>query len=163
MQRHGDVLAYYTQSDFMSHMYWAGFWHRNLYFAHVEKFIMYGKAMAFNDVELADRILQTDSPYQCKELGKQTKGFTQEVWDQWSGKIALVGNREKYRQNPELREMLMETHPLILAEASFNRVWGSGFAKEDPRNGTPALWPGRNQAGNTLMQVRQEAIAGALV
>jgi ribA/ribD-fused uncharacterized protein len=158
MQQHGNVLAYYRETDFMSHMYRCEFWHRDILFRHVEGFIMYGKAMTFQDNETAQRILNTDSPYECKNLGKGVKGFSQEIWHQWSGKIALIGNREKYRQNRSLGQMLVQTDPFILAEGSWNRIWGAGYAKEDPRIGEPASWPGQNQAGNCLMQVRRELI-----
>lgn len=163
MQQHGNVLAYYRETDFMSHMYQCDFWHRNILFNHVEKFIMYGKAMSCNDEETAQRILNTNSPYECKNLGRTVRGFDPEVWQQqWAGKVALAGNREKYRQNPALARLMVQTDPLILAEGSWNKVWGAGFAKDDPRIGQVALWPGQNLAGNTLMQVRRELIAGLL-
>lgn len=162
MQQHGNVLAYYRETDFMSHMYRCEFWHRNILFNHVEKFIMYGKAMACHDEATAQRIINTDSPYECKNLGKTIVGFDQEVWDQWSAKVALAGNREKYRQNPALARLLIQTDPLILAEGSWNRTWGAGFAKDDPRIGQIQLWPGKNQAGNGLMQVRRELMTGQL-
>ncbi len=163
MEQHGNVLAYYRETDFMSHMYRAGFWYRDLFFEHVEKFIMFSKAKAFLDEDTAQQILLTDNPYTCKGLGKNTKGFVQATWDGWSPKVALVGNREKYRQNPPLAQLLVQTHPFILAEGSYNRRWGAGFAKEDPRIGDSANWPGKNIAGTSLMQVRQELMNGQLL
>lgn len=161
MQQHGNVLAYYRETDFMSHMYRCEFYYRDQLFNHVEKFIMYGKAMAFQDEATAQKILETNSPYECKRFGKEVQGFDRTVWEtRWAAKIVYVGNREKYRQNRGLGDMLKQTDPLILAEGSWNKFWGTGFAKDDPRIGEVHKWPGANLAGNTLMQVRRELIAG---
>lgn len=161
MQQHGNVLAYYRETDFMSHMYRCEFYHRGIRFNHVEKFIMYGKAMAFADQALADKILDTNSPYECKALGKTVAGFDQQTWEEvWAPKIAYVGNREKYQQNQGLADLLKQTDPLILAEGSWNKVWAAGFAKDDPRIGEVNLWPGKNLAGNTLMRIRKELLSG---
>lgn len=162
MQQHGNVLAYFNHTDFPSHMYPAGFWYRGIFFEQVEKFIMFSKAKTFNDEESAQEILLTDNPYLCKSIGKKTRGFRQDVWDQWSSKIALVGNREKYRQNPPLATLLVQSHPFVLAEASWNRKWGAGFAKGDARIGDTSLWTGQNLGGNTVMQVRTELMNGQL-
>jgi ribA/ribD-fused uncharacterized protein len=161
MQQHGNVLAYYRETDFMSHMYRCEFYYRDILFNHVEKFIMYGKAMAFHDSDTAQKIIDNDSPYECKTLGKAVKGFDQGIWQsQWAPRVAYVGNREKYRQNPNLADLLKQTEALILAEGSWNKVWGAGFAKDDPRIGEVHLWPGANLAGNTLMRVRKELLTG---
>lgn len=162
MQQHGNVLAYFNHTDFPSHMHPGGFWYRELFFEHVEKFIMFSKAKTFHDEETAQEVLLTENPYQCKAIGKKTKGFRQDVWDQWSSRIALVGNREKYRQNPPLAQLLVQSHPFILAEASWNKKWGAGYAKDDPRIGQQQLWTGANLAGSIVMQVRDELMSGAL-
>jgi ribA/ribD-fused uncharacterized protein len=159
MQRHGDVLAYYGETEIMSHMYRCEFWHRDILFNHVEKFMMYGKAMLFNDVAKAQEILNSDSPYDCKKLGREVAGFDDAIWKQWDNQIVLRGNREKYTQNPGLAQFLVSTGDLILAEGSFDKNWGTGLAKEDPRNADQQQWPGQNRAGIIQMQVRQELIA----
>jgi ribA/ribD-fused uncharacterized protein len=162
MQQHGSVLAYLSHTDFPSHMYSSGFYFRDLYFDSVEKFIMFSKAKLFHDEGSAQLILNAENGYQCKELGKNVVGFNQAVWDEWSPKVALVGNREKYKQNPGLAQLLVQTSPLILAEGSWNKRWGAGYAKDDPRIGNVAQWPGQNLGGNTVMVVRTELMNGTL-
>jgi ribA/ribD-fused uncharacterized protein len=162
MNQHGSVLAYLGHTDFPSHMYRSEFWYRDVFFDSVEKFIMFGKAKLFNDEATAQAILNASNGYQCKEIGKGVMGFNQQVWDEWSPKIALVGNREKYKQNPGLAQLLIQTHPLVLAEGSWNKRWGAGFAKDDPRIGNPAQWTGENLGGNTVMVVRTELMNGSL-
>lgn len=162
MNQHGQVLAYLGHTDFPSHMYRSEFVYRDLFFDSVEKFIMFSKAKLFNDEETALKILNATTGYRCKELGKTVVGFDQETWNQWSPKVALVGNREKFRQNPGLAQLLIQTHPLVLAEGSWERRWGAGFAKDDPRIGNPANWTGQNLGGSTVMVVRSELMNGTL-
>jgi ribA/ribD-fused uncharacterized protein len=162
MQQHGHVLAYFGHLDFPSHMHAAGFWYRDLFFEHVEKFIMFGKAKTFQDEATAQRIMQTENPYQCKQIGKEVLGFNQVEWNEWRGRFALIGNREKYRQNPQLAQLLIQTHPFILAEATWNKDWGAGFAKDDARIGNVQGWTGANLGGNTVMRVREELMRGTL-
>jgi ribA/ribD-fused uncharacterized protein len=156
MQRHGNVLAYYGETELMSHLYRCEFWHRDILFNHVEKFMMYGKAMLFNDQAKAQEILNTDNPYDCKQLGRQVAGFDQAQWDKWAYQIVLTGNREKYRQNPGAAKFLIETAPFILAEGSYDRTWGVGLSKDDTRIAVQANWTGENRAGTIQMQVRDE-------
>jgi ribA/ribD-fused uncharacterized protein len=57
----------------------------------------------------------------------------------------LLINHEKYRQNPELRKILMSTGDTKIVEDSpFDYIWGIG------RDGT-----GQNLLGQVLMSVRQ--------
>jgi ribA/ribD-fused uncharacterized protein len=161
MKQHGQYLAFFHDSDILSHWHRCEFTYRGLVFNHVEKFMMYAKAKLFADVVTADLILKADAPKRCKELGRQVKGFNAETWDRYKYPIILVGNREKYKQNPGLARFLVDTEPYQLVEGNpFDRIYGVGLHKDDPAIGDCANWRGENLCGRAIMEVRDELQAG---
>ena len=60
------------------------------------------------------------------------------------------------QENPELKETLLKTGDLFLAEASpVDRNYGIGLEATDPAAKDPANWTGKNLLGETLMKVRE--------
>lgn len=132
----------------------ANFWVHGKYFKTMEHFIMYQKAMLFENKELAHQILTTENQYEVKKLGRQVKGFSAEVWKRERIALLLEANYEKFTQNKIANQYLLATKNLLLAEASpTDRDWGIGFSLEDPRRFTISKW-GNNFQGNVLMTVR---------
>lgn len=128
----------------------------NVTFQNCETYMMYYKAMLFNDIDVAGQILDSaDDPKAVKALGRMVKAFDQSTWDQKKFEIVVNGNREKFGQNARLRELLLETKGRELVEASpMDRIWGIGFGKANaPKR--KDRW-GQNLLGKTLMQVREE-------
>ncbi|WP_144106570.1 NADAR family protein [Paraburkholderia sp. BCC1886] len=157
MQRHGDYLAFFNDSDILSHWYRCEFYYKGLLFNHMEKFIMCSKARLFGDLIMADRIMREDHPMACKQLGRQVANFDQPVWDGYNYQILTIGNREKYRQNPGLADFLVQTDPYILVEASpYDTRYGIGLAKDDARIADPRNHRGSNYCGHAQMAIREE-------
>jgi ribA/ribD-fused uncharacterized protein len=125
-------------------------------FQNAETYMMYHKALLFNDVDIAEDILASaDDPKAVKALGRKVKGFDGEVWDKNKFNIVVNGNREKFRQNAELRQFLLSTGDREIIEASpMDKIWGIGFGKVNaPKN--KSRW-GQNLLGKAIMQVRAE-------
>jgi ribA/ribD-fused uncharacterized protein len=121
-----------------------------------ETYMMYHKAILFNDLDIADQILgSAEDPNAVKALGRQVKGFDQSIWDEKKFEIVVSGNREKFCQNEKLKILLLKTDGRELVEASpRDRIWGIGFGKNNaPKN--KHRW-GKNLLGKALMQVRAE-------
>jgi ribA/ribD-fused uncharacterized protein len=53
-----------------------------------------------------------------KKLGREVANYDDEVWKQKRVPVVSVGNREKYNQNPDLKDTLMATGDSIMVEAS---------------------------------------------
>jgi len=122
-----------------------------------EQYMMFGKAMLFEDRAVADEILAADHPRTHKALGRKVKPYDEHVWRTHRERIVLDGNRAKFTQNPELRAQLVATAPTELVEASpYDKIWGIGLAATDVRAQDPAQWKGANLLGKLLTQLREE-------
>ena len=87
---------------------------------------MYQKAVLFKDMEIADKILKVTKPAEHKKLGRQVKGFDEDIWGKNREKIVQDGNWFKFSYNKEgsedLKEMLLETRDRQLVEVSLARI-----------------------------------------
>ncbi|MCA8002771.1 NADAR family protein [Burkholderia metallica] len=156
MRRIGNFTAFFGAEDVLSNWHPSRFSYHEVDFNCVEQFMMYAKAMLFDDHEVAAKILETPSPKKQKQLGRDVSGFDEEIWLRSRESIVFVGCREKFRQNPDQGRVLSGTGSTILVEASRSDcIWGAGIEQWDPRITDPAKWPGLNLLGNTLMRVRE--------
>ena len=126
-------------------------------FASAEQYMMWRKARLFGDEPAAERIGTTAHPRRIKELGRQVRGFDEDVWRAHRFEIVVDGNRAKFSSDARLRDFLAGTRKRVLVEASpVDRVWGNGFDRDHPFAAQPAKWRGLNLLGFALMRVRRE-------
>ncbi|MCH5187028.1 MAG: NADAR family protein [Oscillospiraceae bacterium] len=121
-----------------------------------EQYMMAQKALLFDDRETYEKIMQADNPKAYKALGREIRGFNEDVWSLHKYGIVLQGNIAKFSQNPGLKDFLLKTGDSVLAEASpYDSVWGVGLAMDDPAIGDPNNWRGENLLGAALMETRR--------
>merc|ERR1719215_2497412 len=90
------------------------------------------KARLFGDNEMRSRTLAEYHPLEQKKLGQKVRQFDDQVWDAHRLAIVTAGNRAKFQQNPELRDILLATGTKRLAEASpIDRIWGIGMSADE--------------------------------
>lgn len=124
-------------------------------FCCAEQYMMYNKAMTFNDIEIARKILKATEPKEYKHLGRQVKGFDAEYWSSIARDIVYDGNFYKFSQNKHLLEKLKKTAGQILVECSpTDRIWGIGRGLKDDLRLSEKTWNGTNWLGYTLTDVR---------
>ena len=71
--------------------------------------------------------------------------------------IVYEGLVEKFSQNQELSDALLNTGDAFLAECAVkDKVWGIGLSMTDPKRLEPSLWRGQNLLGFALMMVRKK-------
>lgn len=120
----------------------------------VEQYLMAEKARLFGDQETLQKIWQTQDPKEIKKLGRNVKGYVDDVWVAKRKEVALKANTEKFRSDPFLRKFLYETGDAIMVEASpYDRVWGIGYDEEEAPRAPEERW-GENLLGQVLMEVR---------
>lgn len=118
-----------------------------------EQSFMLEKAWEF-DPEMVPEILATNKPEQAKRLGRKIKNYDEEVWAAIRYQKMVDVLIVKFAQ-PSLNKQLLATGSKILVEASpYDRIWGVGLKKEDPRIEQSKNWLGQNLLGKALMEVR---------
>jgi ribA/ribD-fused uncharacterized protein len=156
MRQWGNVTAFYSKRDFMSNHYICYFKVKGITFNCLEQFMMYCKAMLFGDKIIADAILVCEEPQGQKMLGRKVRGYDDAVWLAKREKYILIGMIEKYSQNLQERQWLLETGDSILVEASErDTVYGVGLNENDPRIANPYEWQGANLCGELTMKARE--------
>ena len=149
----GEKIKQYLEDIFPTYVDEKGF----ITFHSTEQFFMFCKALVFKDTKRAEQILNTETPYGCKKHGKLVLNFEENTWSLNKIKIMYRANLKKFRSNPNIKEYLLETDPLILGEASpWDKIWGIGLGKKDPNAYYVEEWVGKNLLGKILMKVRKK-------
>lgn len=145
------------ENGFLSNWYLSDFKVNEVKYSSMEQFMMYKKAIRFQDIEKAQQILSTNNVALIKEYGRQVKGYNDSIWCGVRQMVVYQGLLAKFSQNNILCNKLLQTHNDILAECAVkDRVWGIGLSMNDPERLDLAKWRGQNLLGYTLMMVREE-------
>lgn len=124
-------------------------------FSTAEQYMMYKKALLFNDEEVANAIMRTNNPKEQKALGRKVRGFNTDKWVKHCRQYVYEANLAKFTQNPEMYKELIGTDSRELVEASpKDRIWGIGLHYSDEKALDKSEWNGLNWLGEALMSVR---------
>lgn len=122
--------------------------------------MMYGKALLFDDQEIAEKVLKSSNPGSQKALGRKVKNFDQKVWTENARKIVYKANEAKFKQNEHLLKKLLKTKDTTLVEASpVDPIWGIGLAEDNPHAHNRHTWRGKNWLGQVLTKLREDILA----
>ena len=120
-----------------------------------EQYMMFQKAMLFNDIDVAELIMEQKSPRKQKFLGRQVRGFDQTVWLEQCEDIMVPALVSKFTQDTYSLNCMLSSVGTIIVEASpTDTVWGIGMTKDDPKATDPTKWNGTNLLGKVLMRAR---------
>ena len=122
-----------------------------------EQYMMWSKAILFNDSIVAEKIMQAKTPMEIKKLGREVSNFKQDIWDKNKLEIVIKANYHKFTQNSNLLNQLLATGDKVLVEASpWDKIWGVGLDVNDPDVYNTDKWKGQNLLGRALMTVRDQ-------
>lgn len=125
-----------------------------------EQYMMYRKALLFNNGDLVQKIMESDSPRDQKAFGRKVVGFNPQTWDAVSRDVVLRGNLAKFTQNPDLQQFLFETPGTTFVEASpYDKVWGIGLGELEAAKTPPDQWKGTNYLGLVITEVRDALLS----
>lgn len=133
-----------------------------MHFNCAEQFMMFCKAVLFEDFEMADAIMASVDPAEQQKLGRKVKRFDVVPWSQVARDFVYVGNHCKFTQSTKHHEAIMKTVGTTLVEASpYDRIWGIGRGRKDPLALDRKTWDGKNWLGETLTKVREDLLKDA--
>lgn len=143
-------------NGYLSNWYPSDFAVDGISYTSMEQYMMYKKAIVFNDTNIAAQILQTSDVSKIKYLGRCVSGYNDTIWNGLRQITVYQGLLEKFGQNADLKERLLATGNGILAECAVSdTVWGNGISMKDPRRFDMTEWTGSNLLGFSLMMVRE--------
>ncbi len=148
---------FYGYNHPLSQWYYSDFVIDEILFNCCEQWMMYSKAILFNDQAKAEEILEEPKANLQRKLGRQVRYYKQDIWEKQRKKIVFEGNFAKFSQNVLLKNYLLNTGNKKLAEASpTDLIWGIGLDINDERIYDRKNWTGINLLGEILMKVREK-------
>lgn len=152
------VIGFHNPDEaygFLSNWYLSDFTIDGIVYSSIEQYMMYQKAVLFQDVKIAEQILATTNVGKIKALGRLVKGYNDVVWNGLRQIIIYDGLIQKFLQNKELQNKLLDTGNAILAECAVqDQIWGIGCSMKDEKRYDITEWNGQNLLGFSLMRVR---------
>lgn len=132
-----------------------------LKFSTSEQLFMYLKAKHFGDMEVADKILKSESPKEAKALGRKVTGFSEEEWEKVREEKMRTALVFKLISWPFFKtELLSDKYSgKTFVEASpYDTIWGIGLREEDLGIEDETTWRGINLLGKILTSLRDDLV-----
>ena len=149
-----DTLAFFGELNPLSNFHRCQFNINNHKFHSSEQFIQHAKAIHFNDVRTAQRILDADTTLETKKLGRDVTGFNSKEWSRVVEEKCYPGIKAKFEQNRGMLNLLLSTGRKTLIEASTDNVWGTGVTLQDDDCLKKRKWKSIGLQGKMLMKIR---------
>lgn len=124
-----------------------------------EHFFMLLKALKFEDIDSAIKILESETPKEAKKLGRKVKGFDEIKWIDFREEAMIISLRRKFSENSLLKKELTSAkyRGKSFVEASpYDKIWGIGFGEDEPEIENKKKAWGLNLLGKCLNIVRKE-------
>ena len=126
-RENSDTIGFYGELNPMSNFYNCEFMVNKVRFHSSEQMIQFNKVKHFGDHVTMSQILYADTPLECKQLSRDIVNFNEDNWRQVAKNMCQEGINEKFRQNPTLSKILIQTGDKKIVECSFDKHWGTGL------------------------------------
>ena len=127
-------------------------------FTSTEQGFMYIKALYFNDLKTASKIIKTNNPAECRKLGRQVKGYDDAAWAKIRYDVFYYLNLEKYKQDRQLQYLLLDKkydNKKFVEASPIDKIWGIGYAEDNPNIEFNQMYWGKNYLGRILTNIRR--------
>lgn len=127
-------------------------------FTNSEQIFMFLKAVFFNDMETAEKIVKFGKePRIAKDLGREVQNYNEEEWSKVREEKMYNAIMLKFTSDQKLKQQLLDTGDKILVEGTpFDPIWGVMIKWDDDRILDEKNWKGQNLLGKVLMRIRED-------
>ena len=154
-KENSDIIGFYGELNPMSNFYNCEFTINNLKFHSSEQMIQFNKAKHFGDYVTMSQ-MNADTPLECKQLSRDIANYDEDNWRQVAQNMCQEGITEKFKQNPTLSSILVNTGDKKLIECSFDKFWGTGVSLSNRNCLDKWLWVNNGGIlGEMLMNKRE--------
>ena len=151
-----EIFLFYSGYHPLSRFHVSNFQVDGLTYKSIEQYYQAEKARTYADEETCSRIMKTNSPHLANQLG-DTIVVRPDEWTDRKKQVVTQAVRAKAQGSRRFQQLLLKTQDKIIAQAtSFDEFWGIGLHHADPDVKDHKNWPGLNEYGKILMQVRSE-------
>ena len=154
---HGDVFAFFGGSSPLSNFYQCNLKIDNQKYISVEQYFQMEKSIFAENQEATKKIREASSSGACKKIGDSVTIANDDDWMAKAKNVMFKGMKAKFEQNERAKSFLLQTGNKFLAEATLNKIWGSGLKLNDAKH-SEREFPGRNITGEILMSVRDTMV-----
>ena len=132
--------------------------HENTLYKTSEHFIQFKKAKHYRDLDIAMKIISTDSALDTKWLGHKLKNPKEvKELNEIAKEMCYPGIKAKFQQSTPPLLLLHSTKKQTLVEASFDTTWGTGVPLRDLNCLNKKHWKNVGILGEILMEIRKES------
>ena len=103
-----EIICFHNPDEsngYLSNWYPSRFTVNNVNFSSMEQYMMYQKAIEFEDELIAEQILEIQNVSEIKRLGRQVENYNDHVWNGIRQVVVYEGLRAKFSQNEELKNI----------------------------------------------------------
>ena len=112
------------------------------------------KALHFEDRVTANKIIVSDDALECKRLAREIEAFDAQTWNEAAEVETYYRISEKFKQNTNLKNILLQTGEKTIVESSYDRIWRSGIELNSINALNKESWSRNNLLGKILMDIR---------
>ena len=150
-----NTIGFFGELNPLSNFYPAPFTMDGIHYKNTEQYIQHNKAKFFKDDATAKRIMESETAIQCQRLSREIEGYNRNDWEDNAKELCYKGIEEKFKQNENARNYLLETEHKTIVESSYDYVWGTGVPLGDTDCLNTRKWRGQGLLGEILEEVRR--------
>ncbi len=122
-----NVWAGSSENTELSNMAIRPFSLRGVLYHSVEQWFQYNKALFARDEKTAKEILECESPYEAKLLGRQVRNLDTKGWAAISESVMEMGVRLSFTANPDAADKLLQTGNALITHEQEKGIWKETF------------------------------------
>ena len=116
------------ENGYLSNWYESKFIVDHVKFSSMEQFMMYQKAITFQDQTIAKEILQIKDSAKIKLMGRQVRNYNDHIWNGIRQIVVYEGLIAKFSQNEELKKQLIILSIVLVLVKTIKRNKNSNFS-----------------------------------